>query len=168
MEVMENGCSLNTKVYKRPTDCGQLLNYLSHVDERYERSLLNTMLNCAFKLSSTWKVFHEECERLKETFSRLCYPDDLVMNWRRSPIHRVKGVWRLTYASIWEARSSNRIVLPFKDQKSANAVRKQLGDRSRKVKVDISPVYTSRKIKDEIKVRKQAAPGESVMPGASF
>ena len=75
---MKNGCSLNTKVYKRPTDYGLLLHYLSHVDERYERSLLNTMLNCAFKLSSTWKVFHEECERLKETFARLCYPDDLV------------------------------------------------------------------------------------------
>ena len=44
-----------------------------------------------------------------------------------------------------------RIVLPFKDQKSANSVRRQLGDLSRKINVDISPVYTSRKIKDEVK-----------------
>ena len=42
---------------------------------------------------------------------------------------------------------------PFKDQKSANVARKQLGDLSRQANVDISPVYTSRKIKDEIKVR---------------
>ena len=49
-------------------------------------------------------------------------------------------------------------MLPFKDQKSANAVRKQLSDLSRKVKVDISPVYTSRKIKDEIKVREDKPP----------
>ena len=51
MEVMKNGCSLNRKVYKKPTDSGLLLHYLSHVDGRYKRSLLNTMLNCAFKLS---------------------------------------------------------------------------------------------------------------------
>jgi len=51
MEVMKNGCSLNTKVYKKPTDSGLLLHYLSHLDGRYKRSLLNTMLNCAFKLS---------------------------------------------------------------------------------------------------------------------
>ena len=50
------------------------------------------------------------------------------------------------------------IVLPFKDQKSANSVRRQLGDLSRKINVDISPVYTSRKIKDEIKVRENKPP----------
>ena len=38
-----------------------------------------------------------------------------------------------------------RIVLPFKDQKSANVVRKQLADLSRKINADISPVYTSQK-----------------------
>ena len=41
-----------------------------------------------------------------------------------------------------------RIVLPFKHQKSTNTVCRQLGDLSRKINVDISPVYTSRKIKD--------------------
>ena len=51
-----------------------------------------------------------------------------------------------------------RIVLPYKDQKSANVVRKQLADLSRKINVDISPVYTSRKIKDEIKVREDKPP----------
>ena len=50
------------------------------------------------------------------------------------------------------------IVLPFKDQKSANSVRRQLGDPSGKINVDISPVYPSRKIKDEIKVRENKPP----------
>ena len=44
----------------------------------HKRSLLNIMLNRAFQLSSTWKFFHEECERLKEIFSRPRYPNDLV------------------------------------------------------------------------------------------
>ena len=51
-----------------------------------------------------------------------------------------------------------RIVLPFKNQKSANVVRKQLADLSRKINADISPVDTSRKIKDEIKVKEDKPP----------
>lgn len=51
-----------------------------------------------------------------------------------------------------------RVVLPFKDQKSANSVRRQLSDLSRKINAEIRPVYTSRKIKDEIKVKEQKPP----------
>ena len=53
MNVIRNGCRLDTTVYRKPTDTGLLLHYHSHVDARYKRSLLNTMLNRAFKLSST-------------------------------------------------------------------------------------------------------------------
>ena len=51
-----------------------------------------------------------------------------------------------------------RVVLPFKDQKSANAVRRQLSDLIRKINAEISPVYTSRRIKDDIKVREDKPP----------
>ena len=44
-----------------------------------------------------------------------------------------------------------RIVLPFKDQKSANAVRRQLGDLSRKIDAVVQPVYTSQKIKGQFR-----------------
>ena len=40
-----------------------------------------------------------------------------------------------------------RIVLPFKDQKSANTVRHQLNDLCRKIDVVVQPVYVSKKIK---------------------
>ena len=80
MDIIRNGSRLDTKVYRKPTDTGLLLHYHSHVDGRHKRSLLNTMRNRAFKLSSTWKLFHQECERLKETFSRLRYPDKLVQS----------------------------------------------------------------------------------------
>ena len=49
-----------------------------------------------------------------------------------------------------------RIVLPNKDQKSANVV--QLADLSQKINVDICPVYTSKKIKDKIKIREDKPP----------
>ena len=36
------------------------------------------MLNRAFKLSSNWQFFHQECERLKMVFARLHYPETLI------------------------------------------------------------------------------------------
>lgn len=48
--------------------------------------------------------------------------------------------------------------LPYKDQSSANSERGQLDDVSRKVNTEVLPIYTSRKIKDEIKVKEQKPP----------
>lgn len=141
MDVIRNGCRLDTMVYRKPTEKGLLLHYHSHVDARYKRSLLITMLNRAFHLSSTWKFFHEECQRLKEIFSRLRYPDDLVQSTiRRFVESKVSEDSHTRMADKREAPV--RIVLPYKDQKSANVVRKQLADLNRKINVDISPVYT--------------------------
>ena len=78
MVIIRNGPRLDTKVYVKPTDNGLLLHYQSHVDVRYKHSLLKTMLNRAFKLSSNWQFFHQECERLKMVFARLHYPKTLV------------------------------------------------------------------------------------------
>ncbi|PFX30457.1 hypothetical protein AWC38_SpisGene4745 [Stylophora pistillata] len=157
MDVIRNGCRLDTMVYRKPTEKGLLLHYHSHVDARYKRSLLITMLNRAFQLSSTWTFFHEECERLKEIFSRLPYPDDLVQSTiRRFVQSKVSGDSHTRMADKREVPV--RIVLPYKVQKSANVVRKQLADLSRKINVDISPVYTSKKIKSEIRVREDKPP----------
>ena len=157
MDVIRNSCRLDTTVYRKPTDKGLLLRYQSYVDARYKRSLLTTMLNRAFQLSSTWKFFHEECERLKDIFSRLRYPDDLVQPTIRRFIE--SKVFEDSHTRLADKREPPvRIVLPYKDQKCANVVRKQLADLSRKINVDISPVYTSRKIKDEIKVREDKPP----------
>ncbi|XP_068684490.1 uncharacterized protein [Montipora foliosa] len=108
-------------------------------------------------LSSTWKTFHEECERLKEIFSRLCYPEDHVQSTIRLFVDSQVSEESRTHVD--EKRGDPiRVVLPFKDQKSANAVRRQLADLSRKISADITPVYTSKKIKEEIRVREEKPP----------
>ena len=124
MDIIRNGCHLDIKVYRKPTDTGLLLHYHSHVDERYKRFLLNTML----KLSSTWKLFHQDCERLKVTFCRLCYPEELVQSTIRQFIESKVSEVALTQQQELKKQDPIRIVLPFKDQKSANSVRRQLGD----------------------------------------
>ena len=50
----------------------------SHVDNRYKKSLIITMLDGAFQLSSTWSLFHEECIRLNSLFLQLAYPERLI------------------------------------------------------------------------------------------
>ena len=80
MEIIRNNTRLDRRGYRKPTDTGLLLHCYSHIDMTYKHSLLKTMLNRAFKLSSNWQFFHQECERLKQIFTRLHYPEPLIQN----------------------------------------------------------------------------------------
>ncbi|XP_068753211.1 uncharacterized protein [Montipora capricornis] len=75
MEVLKKGCKLETSVYRKPTNTGLLLHHQSHVDKRYKKSLLKTMLNRAFHLSSTWESLKSECEDLK-----MCEPKPPIIS----------------------------------------------------------------------------------------
>ena len=48
-----------------------------------------------------------------------------------------------------------RVVLPFKDQRSADIVTNRLKDLSRKRTVTIQPVFVSQKIDDLLKIREK-------------
>ena len=65
IEICKKGCKPVTSVYHKPTNIGVFLHHQSNVDNRYKRSLVKTMLNYAFRLSSIWDLFTTECERLK-------------------------------------------------------------------------------------------------------
>ena len=62
-----------TSVYVKPTNTGLLLHYDTRDDNRYKKSLIITMLARAFKLSSNWSLFHEECIRLKTLSLQLAF-----------------------------------------------------------------------------------------------
>ena len=51
-----------------------------------------------------------------------------------------------------------RVILPFKDQISADIARKQLKDLSLKVHTTIQPVFVSRKIEREFNVKETKPP----------
>ena len=78
MEVLKKGCKLETSVYRKPTSTGLLLHHQSHVDKRYKKSLIKTMVNHAFRLSSTREAFATECDRLKLMSANLKYPESLI------------------------------------------------------------------------------------------
>ena len=49
-----------TSVYRKPTNTGLLLHFHSHVDRRYKTSLLRTMVDRAYRLSSTKELFEDD------------------------------------------------------------------------------------------------------------
>ena len=72
--LLNKSTQIQTKIYVKPTNTGLLLHYKSHVDARYKRGLLKTMLDRAFRLSSNWSYFSEECDRLKMVFFQTGLP----------------------------------------------------------------------------------------------
>ena len=68
IQLLNRAPCIETKVFVKLTNSGLLLHYHSYVDNRYKRGLLSTMLHRAYRLSSSWSYFTEECERLKSVF----------------------------------------------------------------------------------------------------
>ena len=57
-----------------------------------------------------------------------------------------------------ESRYSRQNSPAFKDQRSANKLREQLSDLSRKINTEVHPVFTSHNIKDELKAKEPKPP----------
>ena len=83
---------------------------------------------------------------------RLHYPEIVINNTIRHFIDMrvTENVCSKQQVSD-EQDAPTRIVLPFKDQKSANAVGYQLSDLSPKIDAVDQPVYVSKKIKGHFK-----------------
>ena len=151
-QLLNRAPQIETKVYVKPTNTGLLVHYQSHVDNRYKRSLLTTMLNRAYHLSSSWLYFSEECERLKSLFSRLDYPRHLINSAINTFINsRVADQQPLQASGRLAGNDVTRVVISFKDQDSANIVKMQLKDLSIKLQTTIQPIFFSWKISQDLK-----------------
>ena len=148
------GGTLITEVYRKPTDTGLLLHFQSHVDGRYKKGLVNTMVNRAYRLSSTKEGFAKECNKLRTIFSKLRYPKTLVDSINRFSQEPDKEIH-----TVPSADPSVYIVLPFKDQRSADRVRKDIYSLGAKIDVNVKPVFTSRKLSQTLSVKENKPPG---------
>ena len=62
---------------------------------------------------------------------------------------------RTSHTISHDESAFTRIVLPFKDQKSADIVRSQLRDLSIKIGKTFQPVFISRKIENDVKIQEK-------------
>ena len=64
----------------------------------------------------------------------------------------------LSTAAVSDSSDPVRVILPFKDQSSADTVRRQLQDLSLKIHTTVSPVFVSQKIERDLKMREAKLP----------
>ena len=94
---------------------GVLVQHQSHVDNRFKRSLLTTMLDRAYRLSSSWLYSTEECDRLKSLFPSLDYPHYLINSATSAFINsRVADQQPLQALGRLAGNAETRAVIPFK------------------------------------------------------
>jgi len=117
--------------------------------------LLKTVIHRAHSLSSTTEAFNEECNRLRGIFIRLQYPLALI----NSTINNFICDISLGADAKWVKDSSVvQISLPFKDQISANAVRRQMKDLSHKIGTIVEPIFISKKLEQDLKPKQIKPP----------
>ena len=102
------------------------------------------MLNRAFHLSSTWESFKSECDHLKVMFTNLKYPETLIKSTICRFVTSVRSQNPEVQTQSTNENSAHRVVLQFKDQKSADAVRKQLSDLSNKIDHTLQVIFQKR------------------------
>ena len=125
MNITKSGNRLETSVYRKSTNTGLLLHYHSYVDKFYKDCLLATMIHRAYhELSSTPTAFSAECNKLCSTFFNLDYPIDLINSAINKFLHNIDNIDAAK--NTRDDSSTIMVPLPFKDQPSANSVKKQL------------------------------------------
>ena len=146
VQLLNRASFVEKKVYVKPKNTGLLLHYHIHVDSRYKHGLLVTMRDRVHRLSSSWAHFSEECERLREVFRKLRYPNHLI--------YSVINSFITSRAAVDQPKQHTNdaipIVIPYKDQDAAVSVKRQLRDLSSKVQKTIQPLFTSRKLKQDL------------------
>ena len=156
MNITKSGNRLETSVYRKSTNTGLLLHYHRYVDKRYKDCLLTTMNHRAFQLSSTPTPFSDECNKLRSTFLNLDYPINLI----NSAINKfLRNIDTIDAAKNTTDDSPTIMVpLPFKDQQSANSVKKQMQILSANIVVQIKPVFQTKKIGQILALKEKKPP----------
>ncbi|KAL9985618.1 hypothetical protein ACROYT_G008040 [Oculina patagonica] len=100
------------------------------------------MVDRAHRLSSTEEAFTKECNKLRTMFSKQHYPNALF----DSTIRKFRQETNTEPHAATLSEPSVYISLPFKDQRSANRVRKEIHSLGSKINIDVKPVFISRKL----------------------
>ena len=64
-------------VFIKETNNGDTINYLSECPERYKTGAILSLINRAYKISSSWNNFNQEITRLKQVFINNNFPNQL-------------------------------------------------------------------------------------------
>ena len=78
VSIKINNDHFQTSVFKKLTNTGDLLNYVSECPDRYKTGVINTMSLRADKISSSFEIFSSELERIRQVFVNNNYPMKVI------------------------------------------------------------------------------------------
>ena len=108
------------------------------------------MVDRAYRLSFNWLFFSKACDRLRRAFHNLKCPKPLVETTIKRFVERMI-LSQEPYPSPDVRSETLRVVLPFKDQSSANYVKQQLNNLRSKLNVTVQPVFACPKLEQQLK-----------------
>ena len=140
VKCIHTNSALQTAVHHKSTDTGLLLHFHSHVDSRYKRSLLHTMIHRAYRISSSWHHLNAECDLLRRVFLGLQYPASLIET----------TIKKVISTSIQPPQASDhskpkpiRMVLPYKSDDASRSLRAELNYLNNRLHLNMQAVFTS-------------------------
>ena len=97
--------------------------------------------------------FSRENTNFSRSHSSEKYPDNLVNSTISRSVAAKASDQPVSSPAVGDRSDPIRVVLPFKDQASADIVRSQLKDLSQKIQTTVQPVFVSQKIGRNLKLR---------------
>ena len=67
-----------TRVYRKETFTGLLINYFSFTSYSYKMGLIKTLVDRAYKIKNTWLGFHEDINKLTDILKKNLFPAHLI------------------------------------------------------------------------------------------
>ena len=114
------------------------------------------MIHCAHQLSSTPTAFSDECNKLRSMFLNFIYPINLINSAINKFLHNINNID--ADKKTMDESATIVVPLPFKDQQSANSVKKQMQNLSANIGVQIKPVFQSKKIGQILALKEKKPP----------
>ena len=80
VSVMHHDLGFNTCIYRKPTDTGLGLNWLSFISSSFKPNSILTLLHRCYSVTSNWSLFHEEVTNLHTYYANNSFPSSVF--WR--------------------------------------------------------------------------------------
>ena len=110
VNVTHNNLSFTTSVYRKPTDTGLGLNFLSFIPSNLKPNSILTLQHRCYSICSNRCLFDKEVDFLHDFYTKNRFPSFLFWRTVRKFLHRVLGPIRVSYDV---PKDKQYISLPF-------------------------------------------------------
>ena len=76
--IKRNRDNVDTRIYTKPTNSGECMNYSSHCPDRYKTGVIKNFLHRSYQVSSTWEAFIGDLDRIRQLLVNNNFPNFVV------------------------------------------------------------------------------------------